>query len=331
MDYRKPTLTQGLFGAPNFQSMGRPELTEIMNFGTPYYAQKAQSQLARLGPQGLLGGGNFPQASPSISPQAVAMAQAAMPQLPQLQVESSERPMVSAVDEIEQASVPSSSSGLLGSIGGGLSGAASELSGLFSGEEGQARARALSKSLLSGPSATPINFGQSLAKGLAAGGEEIEAQEKRKYLKEQLEEKRSDSKARKEFKDAVESGDESKINKAFKKAYPLEWAKSTAKKETISDLKADAIRQVAFAEKNNIPRDQLPQYIIDLYESATSSGNEDFLQRIANLPDQGQNLKPIVDEKKPQSQNNPQEGTVIESGGQKYLVGKGGALELINR
>ena len=266
MDYRNPTLMQGLLGAPNFQSMRRPELTEVMNFGTPYYARKAQSQLARLGPQGLLGGRNFPQASPSISPEAVAMAQspsvATSPQLSGIAPPPA-RPNFSS---------DSNSSGLLGRIGSGLSGAASELGGLFDGEEGQARARALSKSLLRGPSRTPISFGQSIAEGLSAGGEEIEAQEKRKYLKEQMQEKRSESKARKEFRDAVKTGDDDKVEKAFKKAYPLEWRQSKAKKQTISDLKADAIRAVARADANKTPRSDLPPSTIDLYNAATSTG-----------------------------------------------------------
>lgn len=328
MDYRKPTLMQGLFGAPNFQAMGRPELTEVMNFGTPYYAQKAQRQLARLGPQGLLGGANFPQAVPFISPQAAAVAQSAMPQLPQLQTNSSEQPMVSPANQIERASVPPSSSGLLGSVGRGLSGAASELGGLFSGEEGQARARALSKSLLSGPSATPISFGQKIAEGLMGGQGEIEAQEKRKYLKEQMQEKRSESKARKEFKEAVESGDENKVNKAFKKAYPLEWAKSTAKNESVSDLKAYAIKEVARADKNNTPRSELPKYIIDLYNAATSQGGG-FFGNIS-LPNQGQDLTPVAKESEPKPKNNASEGDVIEYNGKRYLVGANGTLTLVS-
>lgn len=329
MNYRKPTLMQGLFGAPNFQAMGRPELTEVMNFGTPYYAQKAQRQLARLGPQGLLGGTNFPQAAPFISPQAAAVAQSAMPQLPQLRPNSSEQPMVSPANQIERDSVPPSSSGLLGSVGRGLSGAASELGGLFSGEEGQARARALSKSLLSGPSATPISFGQKIAEGLMGGQDEIEAQEKRKYLKEQMQEKRSESKARKQFKEAVEGGDENKINKAFKKAYPLEWAKSTAKNESVSDLKADAIKQVARADKNKTPRSELPKYIIDLYNAATSQASGLF----ANIPlsNQGQDLTPVAKEGEPKSKNNALEGDVIEHNGERYLVGANGKLTLVSK
>lgn len=332
MDYRKPTLMQGLFGAPNFRAMARPELTEVMNFGTPYYAQKAQRQLARLGPQGLLGGTNFPQASPSISPQAISMAQAAMPQLPQPQVGFSERPMVSSVDEIERASVPSSSSGLLGSIGGGLSGAASELRGLFSGEDGQARARALSKSLLSGPSATPIRFGQKIAEGLAGGQDEIEAQEKRKYLKEQMEEKRFESKARKEFKDAVETGDDDKIDKAFKKAYPLEWAKSKTKKQTISDLKADAVRAVSFADANNIPRSELPPSTIDLYNAATSSGGTDIaaaIEAVALLRDPS--AKPSIEPTPQKNGSKLPAGTVVKSRGIEYEVQGDGTLKTINR
>lgn len=175
MDYRKPTLMQGLFGAPNFQAMGRPELTEVMNFGTPYYAQKAQRQLARLGPQGLLGGTNFPQAAPFISPQAAAVAQAAMPQPSRLidNVSPMPRPSIPSdmADQIERKSVPA---GLLGQLGEGVRGAGQELSGLFSGPEGQLRARELSKALMTGPTRVPVSFGQSLVEGLASGGELID-------------------------------------------------------------------------------------------------------------------------------------------------------------
>lgn len=171
MDYRKPTLMQGLFGAPNFQSMGRPELTEIMNFGTPYYSARAKRQLARLGPRGLLGGTNFPQASPSISPEAVAMAQSAMPQPPQLQANFPEQPQRGLLDEIERQSTPAPS--LLGRIGGGIRSAGKELGSLFEGEEGQLRARELSKALMTGPTRVPVSFGQSLVEGLASGGQAI--------------------------------------------------------------------------------------------------------------------------------------------------------------
>jgi hypothetical protein len=252
------------------------------------------------------------------------------PQLPQLQPNSSEQPMVSPANQIERNSVPPSSSGLLGSVGRGLSGAASELGGLFSGEEGQARARALSKSLLSGPSATPISFGQKIAEGLMGGQDEIEAQEKRKYLKEQMQEKRSESKARKEFKEAVEGGDENKVNKAFKKAYPLEWAKSNAKNQSVSDLKADAIKEVARADKNKTPRSELPKYIIDLYNAATSSGSADVEAVIAKVL--GNSAA------KPSTEPTPQEngrtfpaGTVVKSGGIEYEVQGDGTVKPINR
>jgi hypothetical protein len=62
----------------------------------------------------------------------------------------------------------------LGRLGGGIKSAAQEIGGLFEGEEGRARAAALSRSLLRGPSRAPISLGQSVAEGLAAGGEEIE-------------------------------------------------------------------------------------------------------------------------------------------------------------
>lgn len=221
-----------------------------------------------------------------LSPQQVAMRQPAFAPPSQLSNVATS-PQLSGIappPARPNFSSDSNSSGLLGRIGSGLSGAASELGGLFDGEEGQARARALSKSLLRGPSRTPISFGQSIAEGLSAGGEEIEAQEKRKYLKEQMQEKRSESKARKEFRDAVKTGDDDKVEKAFKKAYPLEWRQSKAKKQTISDLKADAIRAVARADANKTPRSDLPPSTIDLYNAATSTGGGPLAGLIGSSP-----------------------------------------------
>lgn len=77
----------------------------------------------------------------------------------------------SALDEIERQSTPAPS--LLGRIGGGIRSAGKELGGLFEGEEGQLRARELSKALMTGPTRVPVSFGQSLVEGLGAGGQAI--------------------------------------------------------------------------------------------------------------------------------------------------------------
>jgi hypothetical protein len=69
----------------------------------------------------------------------------------------------SALDEIERQPAPAPS--LLGRIGGGIRSAGKELGGLFEGEEGQLRARELSKALMTGPTRVPVSFGQSLVEG----------------------------------------------------------------------------------------------------------------------------------------------------------------------
>lgn len=83
------------------------------------------------------------------------------------------QPQRSLLDEIERQSTPAPS--LLGRIGGGIRSAGKELGGLFEGEEGQLRARELSKALMTGPTRVPVSFGQSLVEGLAASGEAIDA------------------------------------------------------------------------------------------------------------------------------------------------------------
>jgi hypothetical protein len=77
------------------------------------------------------------------------------------------------LNQIERQSTPAPS--LLGRIGSGIRSAGKELGGLFEGEEGQLRARELSKALMTGPTRVPVSFGQSLVEGLAAGGEAIDA------------------------------------------------------------------------------------------------------------------------------------------------------------
>jgi hypothetical protein len=77
------------------------------------------------------------------------------------------------LNQIERQSTPAPS--LFGRIGGGIRSAGKELGGLFEGEEGQLRARELSKALMTGPTRVPVSFGQSLVEGLAAGGEAVGA------------------------------------------------------------------------------------------------------------------------------------------------------------
>jgi|14BtaG_2_1085337.scaffolds.fasta_scaffold08790_2 hypothetical protein len=77
------------------------------------------------------------------------------------------------LNQIERQSTPAPS--LLGRIGGGIRSAGKELGGLFEGEEGQLRARELSKALMTGPTRVPVSFGQSLVEGLASGGEAVGA------------------------------------------------------------------------------------------------------------------------------------------------------------
>jgi hypothetical protein len=77
--------------------------------------------------------------------------------------------------------------GLLGRIGGRVRSAAQEVGGLFEGDEGRARATALSRSLLRGPSRTPISFGQSLAEGLSAGNVAVQQEEERRFKRGLLE------------------------------------------------------------------------------------------------------------------------------------------------
>ena len=75
------------------------------------------------------------------------------------------------LNEIERQPAPATS--LLGRIGSGIRSAGKELGGLFEGEEGQLRARELSKALMTGPTRVPVSFGQSLVEGLSAGGQAI--------------------------------------------------------------------------------------------------------------------------------------------------------------
>lgn len=114
-------------------------------------------------PVGLLTPEMLSAQQPAIN-QAVAPAAASVAQA---------QPQRSLLDEIERQSTPAPS--LLGRIGGGIRSAGKELGGLFEGEEGQLRARELSKALMTGPTRVPVSFGQSLVEGLASGGEAVGA------------------------------------------------------------------------------------------------------------------------------------------------------------
>lgn len=109
----------------------------------------------------------------------------------------------SALDEIERQPAPAPS--LLGRIGSGIRSAGKELGGLFEGEEGQLRARELSKALMTGPTRVPVSFGQGLVGGLAAGGEAIEARQKEQAMldmaKAKLEAEKAESLRAKEEKE----------------------------------------------------------------------------------------------------------------------------------
>jgi len=140
----------------------------------------------------------------------------------------------------------------LGRLGGGIKSAAQEIGGLFEGDEGRARAAALSRSLLRGPSRTPISIGQSVAEGLAAGGEEIERMEQRKFAKEQRDAKRKSLKMKadfeKEFSEAkTEKEQEAAVSKYLMKSNPLMYRR-LKKAESYAQLKARVAQKVIEGE-----------------------------------------------------------------------------------
>jgi len=123
---------------------------------------------------------------------------------------------------------------------------------LFEGDEGRARAAALSRSLLRGPSRTPISIGQSVAEGLAAGGEEIERMEQRKFAKEQRDAKRKSLKMKadfeKEFSEAkTEKEQEAAVSKYLMKSNPLMYRR-LKKAESYAQLKARVAQKVIEGE-----------------------------------------------------------------------------------
>ena len=157
-------LTRLLGGSGQVASAGQQRNMSLL--GPRFLSTQAPMALQRGGfvspsPVGLLTPEMLSTQQPVIN-QAVAPAAASVAQT---------QPQRSLLDEIERQPTPAPS--LLGRIGSGIRGAGRELGGLFEGEEGQLRARELSKALMTGPTRVPVSFGQSLVEGLSAGGQAI--------------------------------------------------------------------------------------------------------------------------------------------------------------
>lgn len=131
--------------------------------------------------------------------------------------------------------------GVVSDVGEGLRGAGKELKGLFEGDEGRARAAALSRSLLRGPSRTPVSFGQSLAEGLAEGGAEIERQAVRKAKMEQLSRTSKQQKQKDEALKVLAKKDATpkEIMGALRVIDPSAYAKAMSKDKSLNQVKAD--------------------------------------------------------------------------------------------
>ena len=196
-----------------------------------------------------------------------------------------------ALDEIERQPTPAPS--LLGRIGGGIRSAAQEVGGLFEGDEGRARAAALSRSLLRGPSRTPISFGQSLTEGLAAGGEEIERMEQRKFTKEQRARQKKQIEAQNKLADVLADPEATDTEKksAFKAAYPVEAFKAEGKPvDLVKQIGAIAIRK----KQAEIPLSKVEQ---DAYNKLMSAGDsamfKELMDRgIISMPDAPESAQP---------------------------------------
>lgn len=166
-------LTRLLGGSGQVASAGQQRNMSLL--GPRFLSTQAPMALQRGGfvspsPVGLLTPEMLSTQQPVIN-QAVAPAAASVAQT---------QPQRSLLDEIERQPTPAPS--LLGRIGSGIRGAGRELGGLFEGEEGQLRARELSKALMTGPTRVPVSFGQGLVEGLAAGGEAVEARQKEQAM-----------------------------------------------------------------------------------------------------------------------------------------------------
>ena len=155
--------------------------------------------------------------------------------------------------------------GLLGRIGGRVRSAAQEVGGLFEGDEGRARATALSRSLLRGPSRTPISFGQSLAEGLSAGNVAAEKEIERKFLlserKKKLEKEKRKEQEKEEVKrlEAIASDPKADVEerkKALSRLKPLKFAERELF-PTLSDAKARYLSDLPEDEANKIIKEML--------------------------------------------------------------------------
>lgn len=169
----------------------------------------------------------------------------------------------------------------LGRLGGGIKSAAQEIGGLFEGEEGRARAAALSRSLLRGPSRTPISLGQSVAEGLAAGGEEIERQALRKAKMEQLERSSKREKQKDEALDVLAKKDatQEEVLQALRIIDPSSYAKAVSKNKSLSQVKADFLQNLK--EKN-------PEEFKRLVTKSIEGSVNPFAQKIyGSSPDSG--------------------------------------------
>lgn len=178
----------------------------------------------------------------------------------------------------------------LGRLGGGIRSAAQEIGGLFEGEEGRARAAALSRSLLRGPSRTPISLGQSVVEGLAAGGEEIERMEQRKFAKEQRARQKKQIEAQNKLADVLADPEATDAEKksAFKAAYPVEAFKAEGKPvDLVKQIGDIAIRK----KQAGIPLTEVEQ---DAYDKRMSAGGFDLMKEyqkqvgMAGEPDSAQ-------------------------------------------
>jgi len=180
------------------------ELSEIVSFGNPAMASAAARELQSRGPRGVMGSEvSFPQSQEAMTTPSQQQANFSI----KSPVSPMPRPSIPSdmADQIERKSVPA---GLLGQLGEGVRGAGQELSGLFSGPEGQLRARELSKALMTGPTRVPVSFGQSLVEGLASGGELIDLKK--------AEQAKLDFEARAEGKGKKEASASSALREMYK-------------------------------------------------------------------------------------------------------------------
>lgn len=216
--------------------------------------------------QSLLGVPTMPAPiAPVVKAQQFAQPQFFSTPAPQAQ------PQRGLLDEIERQPTPAPS--LLGRIGGGIRSAGKELGGLFEGDEGRARAAALSRSLLRGPSRTPISFGQSLTEGLAAGGEEIERMEQRRFTKEQRARQKKQIEAQNKLADVLADPEatDTERKSAFKAAYPVEAFKAEGKPvDLVKQIGDIAIRK----KQAGIPLTEVEQ---DAYDKRMSAGGFNLL------------------------------------------------------